>query len=76
MENFAGNMLEVQNSQQEKLLIASKRAVDSLTEEQRKQIEQFARLIPVAIPTIEIYGGGSARCMITEVFLPKRNGVH
>lgn len=73
MENFAGNMLEIKNSQQENLLIASKRAVESLTEKQKEQITQFARLIPVAIPTIETYGGGSARCMITEVFLPLRS---
>jgi hypothetical protein len=33
-------------------------------------LEQFAQLVPVAIPTIEAVGGGSVRCMLAEVFLP------
>jgi hypothetical protein len=59
--NFAGNALELRNDT-EKLLVLSSRAADALTSEQRKELEQHARLFPLALPTIEL-AGGSARCM-------------
>ena len=68
--NFAGNTLELRNDS-EKLLVLSSRAVEALTGEQRKEIEQHARLLPLALPTIEL-AGGSARCMLAAIHLPRR----
>jgi hypothetical protein len=69
---FAGNMLEVRNNNGEHLLVLSQTAFDSLRKEQKQMLETYARLLPVAIPTIEQTGGGSVRCMMAEVFLEKR----
>ena len=66
--NFAGNALELRNDS-EKLLVLSSRAAEALTSEQRKEIEQHARLLPLALPTIEL-AGGSARCMLASIHLP------
>ena len=67
--NFAGNALELRNDS-EKLLVLSSRAAEALTSEQRKEIEQHARLLPLALPTIEL-AGGSARCMLATIHLPR-----
>lgn len=72
MHAFAGNMLEVKNNNGEHLLVLSQTAFDSLRKEQKQMLEAYARLLPVAIPTIEQTGGGSVRCMMAEVFLEKR----
>jgi hypothetical protein len=66
--NFAGNALELRNDS-EKLLVLSTRAVAVLTTEQRSEIERYARLLPLALPTIEM-AGGSARCMLAAIHLP------
>ncbi|NOT36251.1 MAG: amidinotransferase [Saprospiraceae bacterium] len=71
MNQFAGNMLQVQSSFGDQYLIMSQSAYNSLREEQIMQLEKFTRLLPIAIPTIETIGGGSVRCMMAEVFLPK-----
>ena len=68
--NFAGNALELRNDS-EKLLVLSSRAAKALTAEQRTEIERHARLLPLALPTIEL-AGGSARCMLAAVHLPPR----
>ena len=65
--NFAGNALELRNDS-EKLLVLSTRAVEALTSEQRKELERHARLLPLALPTIEL-AGGSARCMLAAIHL-------
>ncbi|HEY0368259.1 MAG TPA: arginine deiminase-related protein [Chthoniobacterales bacterium] len=70
INEFAGNAIELHNETQEKLLVLSARAAAALTNEQRGQIERHARLLPLALPTIEL-GGGSARCMIATIHLPK-----
>jgi hypothetical protein len=69
MNKFAGNMLELKSNTGKGLLAMSKSAYDSLTPTQKKQIEQYCELTPLSITTIETIGGGSARCMIAEVFL-------
>ena len=69
--NFAGNAIELQNKSGEKLLVLSSRAARSLTEEQRKTLTRYARLLPLELPTIEL-GGGSARCMMATIHLPPR----
>ena len=67
--NFAGNAIELHNKDGEKLLVLSSRADRVLTEDQRKRLRRYARLVPLELPTIEL-GGGSARCMIATIHLP------
>lgn len=69
--NFAGNMLEVSNSGGEKFTVMSQTAYDSLNVGQIQQIEKYTTIISPSIPTIEKLGGGSARCMMAEIFLPR-----
>lgn len=73
MNKFAGNMLQVGGMGDSKYLVMSKTSFDALTKEQIAAIEKYNPIIPVDISTIETIGGGSARCMIAEVFLPKEN---
>lgn len=72
MQNFAGNMLQVQNKSGEKFLIMSQSAYKSLKPEQVSAIEKYSEIIYSDLETIETNGGGSARCMLAEVFLPKK----
>jgi hypothetical protein len=69
--NFAGNMLEVSNDGGEKFTVMSQTALDSLTVGQIQSIEKYTTIISPSIPTIEKLGGGSARCMLAEIFLPQ-----
>jgi hypothetical protein len=69
IENFAGNALELHGK--EKILVLSQRAAASLSADQRAIIEKEAALLPLALSTIE-FAGGSARCMLAEIFLPLR----
>ena len=68
MHCFAGNMLQVQNKQEERFLIMSQTAYDSLQEHQIELLKSYNELIIIAIPTIERIGGGSVRCMMAEIF--------
>lgn len=68
MEAFAGNMLEVFDEQDQAILVLSQTAYQSLHPAQVLQLEAFARLLPVSIPTIERLGGGSVRCMMAETW--------
>ena len=68
---FAGNMLALENARGETLMVMSDRAFSSLRPAQLQNLERHARLVTSAIPTIEDYGGGSVRCMLAEVFLPR-----
>ena len=68
MHQFAGNMLELHNEQGEKLLVMSLTARQSLTAEQLKTLEEDVRIISPDIHAIETAGGGSARCMLAELF--------
>ena len=68
--NFAGNAIELHDKEGEKLLVLSTRADGALTQEQRKRLSRHARLIPLELPTIEL-GGGSARCMMATIHLPR-----
>lgn len=72
MASFAGNMLMVQTKKGAKLLVMSTRAYKSLTLKQVDQLNEYATLIHFDLPMIEGNGGGSARCMMTEVHLPRR----
>lgn len=68
MQQFAGNMLQVANSDGIHYLIMSKAAFDSLEEFQIQTLSKYNEIIAVPIPTIEKYGGGSVRCMMAELF--------
>lgn len=72
MQNFAGNMLQVQNNSGEKFLVMSQSAFKSLKPEQVSAIEKYCEIFYSDLETIETNGGGSARCMLAEVFLPKK----
>ena len=72
MQQFAGNMLQVQNKDGEKFLVMSQTAYQSLNSEQVSNIEKYCEIIYSDLNTIEVNGGGSARCMLAEVFLPKK----
>ena len=72
MQQFAGNMLQVQNQNGDNFLVMSETAYKSLTKEQISTIEKYNEIIYSDLNTIEINGGGSARCMLAEVFLPKK----
>ena len=70
MHRFAGNMLQVQGANDELFLVMSKAAYDSLTQSQISKINNHSKIIYSSLETIETCGGGSARCMMAEVFLP------
>lgn len=70
MNRFAGNMLQVRNASGQTFLVMSSQAYQSLTPTQTQTLERHTQLLHSPIDTIETYGGGSARCMMAEVFLP------
>ena len=72
VESFAGNMLELENKSGESILVMSKSAEDSLSQIQKNSIKKYSKIISSNINTIELCGGGSARCMMAEIFLPKK----
>ena len=71
VNNFAGNMLEVRGADDKHYLIMSAAAHQSLTEKQIEQLQKHATILSSSLDTIEACGGGSARCMMAEIFLPK-----
>jgi hypothetical protein len=73
MHQFAGNMLQVGDEDKNPVLILSDSAYKSLTPSQIKTLESFNPIIHPELGVIETCGGGSARCMIAEIFLPKVN---
>ena len=68
MNHFCGNILEIQNTFGENFIVMSKSAFDHFTQDQRDILGQFGEILQVDISTIEKYGGGSARCMLAELF--------
>lgn len=71
VNNFAGNMLEVKGKNNERYLVMSESAYKSLNKKQISQLEAHVSIIHSSLDTIEACGGGSARCMMAEIFLPK-----
>jgi hypothetical protein len=71
MNNFAGNMLELVGSDERRYLVMSSSAHQSLTKKQIAQLEEHVTILSSSLDTIEACGGGSARCMMAEIFLPK-----
>jgi len=69
MNHFAGNMLQVHNARGEQLLVMSTQAYESLDTGQVARLSAFNRIIQAPLTTIETNGGGSARCMMAEIYL-------
>lgn len=72
VEQFAGNMLEVADAEGRSITVLSESAYSSLTAAQKAIIEKHSTILKSDLQTIETLGGGSARCMMAEVFLPKK----
>ena len=70
VNNFAGNMLQVRGANDERFLIMSDAAYNVLSKEQITKIEKHCKILHASLDIIEACGGGSARCMMAEVFLP------
>jgi len=71
MHHFAGNMLQVLGADDRRILVMSSAAFNSLTDTQISAIEKHCSILHSSLETIETCGGGSARCMMAEIFLPK-----
>ena len=71
MHRFAGNMLQVLGSNETPYLVMSTTAYESLQADQLSKIRKHCEIIHADLSTIETCGGGSARCMMAEVFLPR-----
>lgn len=69
MNQFAGNMLQLENKNKEKILVMSNAAWFSLSPEQKEKLVQYNRIVHASLQSIESNGGGSARCMIAEIHL-------
>ena len=67
MHEFCGNVLELENSRGDPLVVGSSRAGRAFTEAQRSAIQKHADIVSVSLDTIEEHGGGSARCMLAEL---------
>jgi hypothetical protein len=72
VNQFAGNMLQLKDENDTSCLIMSQSALDSLRTDQVLKLEKHTKIISSSLQTIEACGGGSARCMMAEIFLPKR----
>ena len=71
MQEFAGNALQIGTRQGGSVLAMSMRAERSLTPTQRHAIEKYTRIVSSPVNTIEFCAGGSVRCMLAEIFLPR-----
>jgi hypothetical protein len=71
VNNFAGNMLEVRGKDDKRYIIMSAAAYQVLTPKQIEQLEKHGEIVSSSLDTIEACGGGSARCMMAEIFLPR-----
>lgn len=72
MNSYAGNMLSLKSTSGNDLLVMSQSAYDVLNDEQKASINRYSKIVALQIPTIETIGGGSARCMMAEVFSLKK----
>ena len=68
MNNYAGNMLEVKNKEGKRFLIMSQTAFNCLNEEQKNYLGKECTILHPKIECVEVNGGGSARCMMAELF--------
>lgn len=75
MDAFAGNQLALRGRDDSPLIVLSTRALRSLSAAQQRRLEHHGQLVAVPLDTIESHGGGSARCMLAEIYLPSESSV-
>jgi hypothetical protein len=69
MENhFCGNILEVRNQTNKSFIVMSEKARQGFTKTQKKFLERYGNILSFDLSFIEKIGGGSARCMMAEIF--------
>jgi len=71
LDAYCANVLEVRSTDGQSFLLLSQSAYDAFAPQQREMLANDKTLLPVALPTIQEIGGGSARCMVAEIFLPR-----
>lgn len=71
VEQFAGNVLELSGTNDKRYVVMSTTALESLNAAQKNQLGKYGSILSADLQTIETCGGGSARCMLAEIFLPK-----
>ncbi|HCY85430.1 MAG TPA: hypothetical protein DHV36_09885 [Desulfobacteraceae bacterium] len=71
-KHFCGNILQVNSAGGRHLIVMSRRAFKGFTEDQIKRLEQYGKILPMDLDVIETVGGGSARCMMAEIFSEKK----
>ena len=71
-QHFCGNILQVNSAGGRPLIVMSQRAFNGFTPQQIKRLAQYGKILPMALDTIESVGGGSARCMMAEIFSEKK----
>jgi hypothetical protein len=71
-KHFCGNVIQLQSRNGDGIIVMSRRALNGFRAEQKRLLERHGRLLALTVDHIEDVGGGSARCMIAEVFLPRR----
>jgi hypothetical protein len=74
MNSFCANVLELRDALGKRFLVASESAAGGFSDEQLRILTEDTQLLAVDIATIETIGGGSARCMLAEIFLPRKPG--
>jgi len=74
MKSYAGNILQVLNNKGESILLMSRAAELAFTQEQKSTLEKYGKILSSNLDTIEFFGGGSARCMVAEIFTPSKSG--
>jgi hypothetical protein len=74
MSRFACNLIELHNRDRDPVIALSTAALEAFRPDQLRILESFGELVAVPIPTIETVGGGSVRCMIADIHLPRRFG--
>ncbi|ENM5797644.1 amidinotransferase [Vibrio mimicus] len=72
MNRFCGNILQLETRDGQKVIAMSQSAYEAFTPAQLNQLATHGKLLPFSVPTIETIGGGSVRCMLAELFLPKQ----
>jgi hypothetical protein len=71
LRHFACNALELRSASGDPVIALSSAARGSFTPDQLGKLERYGTLVEAPIPTIEAVGGGSLRCMIADVHLPR-----
>ncbi|MCS7004672.1 MAG: arginine deiminase-related protein [Cytophagales bacterium] len=73
VNHLCGNVIELTNDKGESLLVMSEQSYKAFRPEQLAQIQKYSKIVYAPLYTIEKIGGGGARCMIAEIFLPEKN---